>query len=470
MAPKLLSGAWWLPEHPDNAQRGQLQVDVGERLTLELHGALTQFDGELGLQREAVWGLSSSGKKVSLLRAREVNRQLNSSGLETSRVTAEFVVIGAHCPSLEEYRVKKLRVRFSDLEEWAWLSGFKFTLKNTPESNTFAGYTLDYETPVDLPIDINNATLRFVHSFQADGGLTFAHSLSQKTYWELEFPEPQLLEPILHRELYHLQNFMSLAAGRAVHPLEVEGVFPAPEGEPDLPIDPSRVTTVHFRSRGAPKEDYKRLHPAQMFFSLPQIRDIYASVVRTWLEKSEELRPVVDLYFSTLFAPGQYSESRFLSLAQALETYHRTRIGGTYLSVEAWTQLKLALLNEVERREAPNDAKAALKGKLEYLNEVSLRRRLRDLVGRMGQLANLMIPEGNSFVGLVVDTRNYLTHYDPSLAERRAQGRRLYLLAEQMKYALEVLLLQELRLDSDRIVQIMANSQHYQHWARELRV
>lgn len=42
-----------------------------------------------------------------------------------------------------------------------------------------------------------------------------------------------------------------------------------------------------------------------------------------WFEISEKLKPVFDLYLGVMYNPGMYKEYQFLSLAQALESYHR---------------------------------------------------------------------------------------------------------------------------------------------------
>jgi hypothetical protein len=69
----------------------------------------------------------------------------------------------------------------------------------------------------------------------------------------------------------------------------------------------------------------------------------------------------------------------------------------------------------------PNHKQDWLKAKLEYANELSLRKRLRqmvepfkDLYGDPGQRKH--------FIGKVIDTRNYLTHYDTRLTQQAARG------------------------------------------------
>jgi len=67
---------------------------------------------------------------------------------------------------------------------------------------------------------------------------------------------------------------------------------------------------------------------------------------------------------------------------------------------------------------APSQHKEWLKNKLAYSNEPSLRKRLKEIFNEIRDvIPKEIFPDEEYFIGKVVDTRNYLTHYDKRLKE-----------------------------------------------------
>jgi hypothetical protein len=141
--------------------------------------------------------------------------------------------------------------------------------------------------------------------------------------------------------------------------------------------------------------------------------DLAEVLFKNWFEREEELRPVCDLLLSTVYSPGQYVQSTFLSLAQAVESFHRRVYGGTYVSEEEYSLIKQALIDAIP--EGADEAfSAKLTGTLGYGNELSLRSRL-EFLFRSVQLEHFVSLSGNDdprkFVQVLLNLRNYLTHY-----------------------------------------------------------
>jgi len=65
------------------------------------------------------------------------------------------------------------------------------------------------------------------------------------------------------------------------------------------------------------------------------------------------------------------------------------------------------------------------------------------------------------FVGKVVDTRNYLTHYDESKKEAAAVGRELYELTERLESVLEACLLREVGFEGDRLKEVLSRRRRF---------
>jgi hypothetical protein len=59
------------------------------------------------------------------------------------------------------------------------------------------------------------------------------------------------------------------------------------------------------------------------------ITELFQKYLEKWFVISDEFKPPLDRYFGVMYNPEEYSESRFLSLAQGLEAYHKILKGQT---------------------------------------------------------------------------------------------------------------------------------------------
>jgi len=109
-----------------------------------------------------------------------------------------------------------------------------------------------------------------------------------------------------------------------------------------------------------------------------------------------------------------------------------------------------------------------LKGKLLYLNEYSLRKRLKEILESCGKLTSSLINTKVEFIEDVVNTRNYFTHFDKKLETKAKRGESLYILTQQMKFVLEICLLRELEIPDTNIEALISRNQKYQHLRRNL--
>ncbi len=252
---------------------------------------------------------------------------------------------------------------------------------------------------------------------------------------------------------YHIQNFLSLAIGKAVFPIIIKGKSErcstkSQNGKaiyPDIFI--YYATNILF-------ETSSKIHPFDMLFTFRDISDRFEDILKNWFEKSEILKPVYNLYFGTLYNPQMYLQHQFLSLIQAVEAYHRRKFGGKYLSDEDYETIYSKFKEIIDELNIETSFKDALKSKLKYGNEFSLRKRLKDLFVKYQDITQNFIKDEYNFINKVVDTRNYLTHYDKKL-RNIADGKDLYRIIQKLKTVLQICLLYELGFDKEEIKSLL---------------
>ena len=100
----------------------------------------------------------------------------------------------------------------------------------------------------------------------------------------------------------------------------------------------------------------------------------------------------------------------------------------------------------------PSQHEEWLKNKLAYGNEPPLRKRLKEIFEEMRVvIPKEIFPDEEYLIGKVVDTRNYLTHYDKKLKKIAAQGEELYDLTKKLERLLKMCILKELGFAHDKI-------------------
>ena len=114
-------------------------------------------------------------------------------------------------------------------------------------------------------------------------------------------------------------------------------------------------------------------------------------------------------------------------------------------------------------RSAPAADRPWLSGRLNWSNEIGLRRRLRFLVNRHPTaLADFL--DVNSFLKLASDTRNYLTHYDERLTRKAARAEKLEKLTNEMATLVELCLLEAIGLPEPIRAELMGLRMEIRKW------
>lgn len=436
-------GYWWLPDKPEEQVPGTLEFDPDSGATLDLLGSFKDFgDLTTSLQPKLILGFSSDGKSITLRDCLEIRTKTSMPGMITTSFRAAVVFVGAHFERAEDVRFKRISVEFQYLDEWADISGFTLKMPYDPKSHP---RVIEHKTPESVRASVGNTeiSLRFRSSMRESNPMVREVSLIQKAHLAVEYPEDRSFDE-LSTVIHHLRNFLSLGVGEPVHPLEIWG-------ESGTGVE--RPVDIYYKPVGV-TNSAKKVHPAMMLFTFPDLSSSFEVFLGNWLGKAEVLEPVYQLYFGTVYNPRSYLHQQFLNLVQGLEAYHRRVLKTLELSEEDHRQRLKEILDAVSDKH-----RGWLEGKLSYSNEPSLRKRLIQIFQR--DLESMKLVGGNSrkdrdnFVHKVVETRNYLTHFDWSKEKVAVQGGDLYRVTQQLRSMLEICLLHEIGFEGDDLKKIL---------------
>jgi hypothetical protein len=449
LEPREFRGFWWVPEEQDKKVAGTLTFAQG-RVRLELLGVLGAWadDFQMPGPLPRILGLSSDGKELTLERCRPAGHRVSTTGLTTSAFRPNLILVGAWYEQDEEVRFDELRLRYSDLDVWATTSGFTVSLASGDD--IVSGIDIAYRAPPPIVIPIKGGTLEVVFSWNLSdlAPVTTDVRVAQTAAFVVRADEPIDLARSLDF-VYQLRNFLGLAVGR---PVAVEAVTGAHLPPADAKVDPlTRLgprkmnVEVLYRLARLP-EAGRNLHPQEMLFTLADAGSRIETVFQRWFARQEILRPVFDLYFGAVYNRDAYVEHTFLSLVQALETYHRRTSTRTDLPPDEHEKRVKAIIAATS-----GEHRKWLEGKLRYRNELILRDRLEDVLARCPELSAKVTRGKSSFVPKVVTARNYQTHYDLSLEKQAVTGSALGPLNVQLQALVEMCLLLELGFECSEI-------------------
>jgi hypothetical protein len=141
-----------------------------------------------------------------------------------------------------------------------------------------------------------------------------------------------------------------------------------------------------------------------------------ATVISTWAASVERLRPSARLLVDAWDNNISW-EAKLGLFAQALEAFHRdSPYPQTFTSEDDFSRVELALTATIGTTVVDPDLRTSLRKRVQYGNQVSLRRRTRDLVRDMPPPLRDAFGKWKPRVDRMTDLRNAIIHRDRSTA------------------------------------------------------
>jgi hypothetical protein len=451
-------GFWWLPEDPSIKISGTLFFDPKTGSRLELIGTFKTYDDLKHINQEAlssslliILGLSVEGKAITLYKCFETSFSLSFPGIARSAFLVNIIFIGYHFKREEDILLDEVSINYSNLREWAGISGFT---QNTEfdKNDHLKKFSISYEYPSAISSKLEMGSIYLDFHFNLKSDISYAFNFEQMTFFKIVPTAPHNLIWFLDELMDNLRDLLSLAIGRASYPIIIIGKSKAcytKQANGEIVLDDILI----YHSLGSFSGSSMPVSPHDMLFTFNDISVNFESIMNNWIIKAAVLQPVYDLYFGTLYNPSLHLNYQFLSLAQAIESYHRRIFSGKYVSDDAYKSQKDAFICAI-LPDTEQSFKNSLCNKIKYMNEFSLSKRLKLIITKFSELMSSIINSPDIFVRDVKNTRNYLTHYDERLETEAKKGQDLYWLVQKMRALVEICLLSELGIE-DKTIKIL---------------
>ena len=429
-----VDGDWWLPEMPQQSVAGRIRYSpekaelfLREPLTpwLQCAGGPLRFD-DFRKDYSTVHGLTDHGHAVTVLKALRMGIRTNvgpHGSSQSERLLSSWVLVGYHGTAQDTY--KKARFRIPGLHLWLGVPLIHQRFEDVEGAGSVPTFRVLSPALPHAAIGSIGATVTWevCHTRTADN---YGLEVEAAAWLGIAADQPKLLEWFLEQQAA-LTALLAILADAPMAPDAIEVFRPDEKDAIDLLLVMREPTCC----------------PYQSDFEFAMLRAGLEADLTVVLERWFNLYPKVkmpsQLALSIIGSKALWPHIEFLSLMQALEGLHRGVREGTYMPDKEYAAVK-----EVLGRAIPaglsDSHKAALKSKIRYGNQISLRKRLGELLDDLGEeLRATLLGSAGSVPQSWVDTRNYFTHWDETLTLNTLDGERMHRACVRMRQLLRVL-------------------------------
>lgn len=446
------SGYFWLPSAPERKIPGTLYISDGGNIELEV---IELFDTSVYAMHnddnlERIVGIIEEDGYVTLDNCFYKQKNLSFGGVaKKSLVCVKKAFIGVAYDENERVSLNTCIFSVEGIDEWVGISGIQVDQGYETE---FVTAIIKYLPPEDILLNLNNGMqLSITFSWTIPGyPVTKEAKITQKTYFKLMSSAARELDEFIS-VLHRMTTFMCFAIDQAVCLDNITAM--SNDILMNVGNNNSKPAPIRIYYKSIPYSDHnQKLDLHRMLFRYMQIKNDAEKIINNWIDAYDEIDPALSLYFSTKTGAQKYLDGKFLALAQGLETYHRRTSNEKLMEEEKFKELVKEIISK-----CPEENKEWLEGRLKHGNEINLRKRIKSIIEPFKDVVGTK-NERSKIISRIVDTRNYLTHYDESLRSQAADSKDLLFLCDKMEAFFQLHFLQVLGFTQDEIKSVLDNS------------
>jgi len=455
-------GVWWDPRDPSERWVGTLRFDrrdgIGLTLTVPVEKPALFPDLR---EHDVLFGLTSAGKEITLLRCFELSSHgglFGAGAPRTLEIHANALIVGFHTDSADPL-LASVSVSFRHIDEWWARSGL-----NWDRSVKQPDLAVRYTSTEPLVLHDDGAFRFSVRSGVAGSVGNRRAELREETRFEIHASKPTPLTEF-QRQVRACSDFLSIACLALCESDEL--VLSLPTSEDDSRAERGTFHAVHvYRGKDG------RSSTIHMLFRFNDIADRAPELFRSWLSHAETLYDPRALYFAGAYGGG-FIEGKLLSLTQAVEAFHRRFREGLYIEKKQFrTQVLKPLLAAIPEG-TDERVRKSIRDRLNYANEYSQCERLESLVREFETALRVLVAEPLVYPPAIIRHRNAFTHFDPKSREsadgNSVEPERVLLYNFFLRLLLEACFLESMGFTKSEIATIFERSETYRQLSMRFR-
>jgi ApeA N-terminal domain 1 len=440
------SGEWFLPaEHGAVAKKIHGNFTWADRMGhLQLFNSLNSQRSTSAARSAAqpvIHGETVNSKQITMLDAftSSTSTTMGEAGYKTREsFKSNQCLIGAHVDEKTTYSL--IYYRIPGLQLWLGNKGAssEFTDQPTQVMNyAFESLVKERFETKDQGLAIE---LRIGRSFPSISGAKV--TIESHGALKIVPDSPQSLN-WFYREAGKIVSLLSFFAGAPMSPDLIKVLMP--DGRELSVLVALNAKTICTYTYGH-----------EFFLLRDSVGNDFSSILEKWRGLYEKLDAPMHLALAVFSSTGLWGHVEFLSLMQALEGLHRALMPGNYMPDSEYSKVADLLMDAIPTS-VESDHREALKGRIRYGSEYSLRKRLKALVDPLPLPIRKLILGGPIVPNRWVDTRNYFTHWDEAGKVQALSSAEMHYAGVRMRLLLRVLYLHQIGVSEQVLVTALSS-------------
>ncbi len=406
-----IDGDWWDSARPEAKTAGRLTFTRSKGIELHVNQAFSPIAGDVrpgdpNPTYECIHGRTVKGEAVTLIDAQQLGASLNfgSAGLmQPGKIHARILVIGAHLPT--NFRFSNMICRIPNLQVWMGKQVIMQHMTCDSESRILRqNYSIARMDSEELHVQAISSKISMQYGWESS---LDAYSLIHvKTHASFQIiPSSQQPVDWFIEQFNKLETLISVLSGEVFLSDSIQSKV----------NKSGHLVSVLFA--GDADELCHRKYPGDFFLSGLSISTPFWECCDKWFEIFPKIGTTVTLAMSVMGSKELWIHTRFLSLIQALEGFHRALYEGAYMEDSAYDAVRKDIQDAIPKN-VSDSHRSALASRIRYGNEYSLRKRLGELEKCLtDEIRFHLFGPAKSIPDTWVNTRNYYTHWDEELRD-----------------------------------------------------
>jgi len=440
-----IMGYWWLPGNEDKKLPGTLSFSQSEGGYLEILG---RFDDVKTLEIEnyqIILGMTQKGHPITLYQCLYSGGLLPITSLGGAKYHIGFIFDGAHFRSEADIKFNELCGSYTDLDAWVDICGFSIEQDYDEEkliTNVRFVMPSAHYFKIEDNIEVGIGFSGYGPNLSA---IQTEVVISQHAYLAIKSNMGDIVFESMFNLLNTFFDLFQIADQRISYPIDIIGFSRenTRERQGQEPISP--IIKIYYTPIEPLVTQDLRL-PQEMLFTF---KDLDKGKIKSWFDSFEKYQTIIHLYRSLFYSSRLFIETKFLNIAQALETLHSILFGSKSLSDEEFQFQKEKVLETV-----PQELIEWVEGALNYSNFKSFKTRIVELLNNKSVLFLGLIDDIDSFAKKVRITRNNFVHQTKQKGAFKP-GKELYDAIQRLTLLFEVYILGIIGFSDEKVQELI---------------
>lgn len=458
-----VKGFWWLPEKEEHVPG--ILFYKQDKIELELMGTLESNERMFmePTNQDIVWGRSDKGEEFTLFSAYSNGVSASFPGYATESYQVNSFLVGGHFHQMNDIQFSYCSFAPTYLSTWFKRNVFLQETTYDQTDHFVRDRKITYTRPSAFKYYIPS-----INSHIEEGHLTkFSGVLHEEINWSSKSilyitPEHSQSMEWFKENIFSLRELLILFIGSTVYFEQIEFIGKEEIREGNSETYRPRYKYFQSQDKSKFKPEFKE---KDILVKFSHIEENFNNILNSWFEKRNTLDTVRTLYFTDYYIEKDYLHKTFLNTIQILEIYHRHVYEGKLFEEDYYNQNVAQLINYA-KSSLPEDFVQTIEKKLKHGNEYSLNKRLKEIINSLEKDSKLSLI-GNSdnrdrFIQQLVDTRNYLTHYDKSEKKKLLETtlEKFYAI-QRLKAIATLIIVKELGVKESLMLEVLENNSRY---------